>query len=453
MDDSELIEAVSRDLFAYVLDGELPEDDIAELIKPADFPEQYADYDRLVSLHFLLRQKVQDFVESLPDDIRSIKTETTTEANVQREGVDGRINWESTYQARATTSPKDSGLHVIESQTEQYNIPENIVLKALVNLIDGAIGDVDRYLDSNRSWVTESWVGEERTRERFQTLVERNIHLQRIPSPTSNAPTPRMLTRAQQSRRELYRTAGSLLAERRAYDSSKSAIQSLLQETTITPSGSQTLFELFTLFRVLDGLRNVGGPEIGKPTYHTLASGRTAAATYDGDRGLNVFYNQTPDDPSIEFKSLPDEEPATARSDIALRTATQIADAYFTDTDVRQHTNRPDVLITTDDNDPPSRSYLIVEVKYSTNKQTIRQGIREIVEYISYLRRDGNYPFKSNEFGTGLNGLLVVQDLDDSEIEPASLAQQSREGLPVRIVQAKDLDAVLPSLIRRTFLM
>ncbi|WP_435143775.1 hypothetical protein [Halobaculum sp. P14] len=452
MDDSELIDAVSQDLFVYVLDGDLPSDDVAELIKPIDFPEQYAEYDRLVSLHFLLREQVETFVDELPDKIRAIKTETTTESSIQRGGINGRINWEATYQARATTSPNDTSIHVTESETEEYAIPENIVLKALLQLIETALGDINRYLNPDRTWVADSWVGQKQDRERFQTLVDRNIHLNRIPDLDPEEPTPRMISRAQQSRKQLYRTAGTLLADRRAYDTSTDALQSLLQETTITPAGSQTLFELFSLFRVLDALQSVGGPTIGTPTYHTLASGRTAAATFDGTRNLSVYYNQTPADPSIDFKSLPDDEPTTSRADAALRTATRVADAYFTDTNVSQHTNRPDVLVTSQPETDPAQSYLIVEVKHSTNKQTIRQGITEIVEYLSFLRRDDEYPFEQGTFGSGLNGLLVVQDLDDTDIEPATLASQSRDNLPVRIVQASDLKTVLPSLIRRTFL-
>ncbi|WP_255170107.1 hypothetical protein [Natrononativus amylolyticus] len=452
MEREDLIEAIAGDLFTYVLEGELPEDDIAALVKPFDFPEQYNDFDRLVNLHFLLREDVRTFTAELEDRLRGIKTETTAETRVQRGGIDGRVDWESTYRKRSTSSPGNRSLYVVESQAEQYAIPENLVLKVLINTIKASLEDVNRYLKSNRTWAVDTWVGEHQLREEFTSLAERSYHLQRIPDTDRDKLTDRMITRAASSRQDLYRDAANLLTERERYETGdRGALQSLLSDTAITPQKTETLFELFVLFRTLDALRTLESPQIGTPTYHTITSGRDAVATFDGDTQLRVYYNQTPRDPNISFKALPESEPAQSRSDFVHRTSTDVADAFFTDTNIQNHTKRPDVFVVASRQEEPVRSYLAIEVKDSRNQQTIRQGITELLEYLNFMRREGEYPFAPGKFGCGLNGILVVQDLDDTGLSPASLAEQSKANLPIRIVQASHVETVLPAVIRRLF--
>jgi len=447
MDRSALLEAVAGDLFTYVLNGRFPEDDISGLIKPAELPDAYEDYDRLVTLHFLLEEAVDKFVAELPGMLRTIKTETKTESSVQRGGIDGRIDWEATYQTRASSSPGDRSVYVVNSQTEQYAIPENIVLKALVETVNQGISDVDQYLNANRTWVKDSWLGNDERRERFQTTLERNVHLQRTPDPEPIEPTARMITRATQSRKRLYQRAGELYSQYASYHDSPEAVRSLLEETTITPSDEQKLFELFVLFSVITSLREADSPAIGTPTYHTLRSGRDAAATFDGDRQLRVFYDSVPDDPDIEFRNVPGPRPS--RADIVHETSREVVDAFFTQTNTRAHTKRPDVMVVADDDQAAAESYLLVEVKHSQNSQTIRQGVTELLEYLTFVREGTDYEFEKGDFGTGLNGLLVIQDIEGDDIVPASLAEQERQDLPVRVVQASELQAAISRVLRR----
>lgn len=447
MDDEALIEIVAGDLLTYVLEGTLPEDELAGILKPIDFPDQYAEYDRLITLHFLLQDRVQRFADRLPQAIRTIKTETTAESNLQRGGIDGRIDWEETYKRRSTTSPGDRSVYVVTTQAEEYDIPENIVLKELVDLMQEGIGDIDRFLQDSKSWIDGTWLGEPQRRDRFQTTVKRNVHLQRIPDPSPAEPTPRMVTRAHQSRKPLYQTAATLYEDWQAYRNSPEAVAALLKQTTITP-GENTLFELFVLFSVIDALRSVEAPEIGRPTYQTIESGRSAAATFDGASDLKVFYEQAPTDPDIDF--LPQAGSPPSRADLVHEMSQEVGDAYFTETDRQTRTKRPDVTVVASEEDSATARYLVIEIKRSQTKKRIKKGITELLEYLTFLR-ETDYAFSPGEYGSGLNGLLVVQDIAADDIVPASLAQQSAADLPIRIIQASDLRAVLPSVVRRLF--
>ncbi|MFP4633639.1 MAG: hypothetical protein ACLFM9_01500, partial [Candidatus Aenigmatarchaeota archaeon] len=80
---------------------------------------------------------------------------------------------------------------------------------------------------------------------------------------------------------------------------------------------------------------------------------------------------------------------------------------------------------------------LITEVKNSTNEKTIRNGIKETLEYIVFLKiKGGEYVFddKSGFLGDGWSGILVIQDLDD--VEYISFDKQRNQ--PIKILQASD---------------
>lgn len=450
MDREALAEAVASDLFTYVLDGDFRADDFAGVIKPPDYPEQYADFERLVDLHFLLHEDVRTFVTKLDDRLRSIKTETTTQRVEQRGGIEGRIDWGATYQYRATTSPGNRAAYVADQQSEQYGIPENIVLKELISIIRQSLGDVDQYLDDDRTWVAETWAGDQRLRDTFTTLTNRNVHLQRIPDPDPHEPTDRMVARADASRKEIYREAADLYWKRTRYDrGDPSYLRSLLEATAITPQGRERLLELFVVFRTLGALEAIASPDLGQPTYHTISSSRGAVATYAGGATVKVFYNQSGAEANVSFTAF--EGSPNARSEHAKATAESVADAFFTETDVQNHTKRPDVLVVGNSSRTPENGYLVIEVKDSATKATIREGISEIVEYLAFLQRAGTYEFDVGEFGSGMNGLLVVQDLDDVDFAPASIAEQARNDLPIRIAQASDVDDILPRMVDRIF--
>jgi len=95
--------------------------------------------------------------------------------------------------------------------------------------------------------------------------------------------------------------------------------------------------------------------------------------------------------------------------------------------------------------DESEHEYLIVEVKNSTNEDTIRRGVKETLEYLAFLRvnkecvfghEDGDY------FGSGWNGLLVVQDFEE---ETVSLEEQSDQEMAV--LQASELEGCLKTAL------
>ncbi|MFA9428520.1 hypothetical protein [Natronorubrum sp. A-ect3] len=119
---------------------------------------------------------------------------------------------------------------------------------------------------------------------------------------------------------------------------------------------------------------------------------------------------------------------------------------YF-DNDYQNHTGHPDVIvlkiISEDDGE---HEYPIVEVKNSTNEDTIRRGIKETLEYLAFLRVNEDFVFgrdDSEYFGSGWNELLVVQD---PASETASLEEQAHR--EIAIFQASEPEDELETILQ-----
>jgi hypothetical protein len=130
------------------------------------------------------------------------------------------------------------------------------------------------------------------------------------------------------------------------------------------------------------------------------------------------------------------------RSHRVQQVAQEVAQSYFKK-EFEDHTGRPDVIILeVRDEKTDQYEYLITEVKNSKREKTIRQGIKETLEYLAFLRVNEDFVFGQGSgdpdyFGSGWNGLLVVQDMDK---EVQRFGDQQSSDQPIRILRAREFD-------------
>lgn len=448
MNREELIEGLTEDILAYVMNGGFPQRELADSLKYEALDERFEDYELLLDLHFILKPAVVDFVEALSQRLRNIRTETKTVAKAQRGGIDGHINWSSTVKTRYATNPQDRSLFVTENRSEDYDIPENLVLKKLLSVIYTTLRDADEYLKTNYEWVADRWQQNGELIEELQRIVDRNIHVRRIRDPESYEPTERMLTTAEHSRQVVYRDAAELLRTRqRLHDGHSDELHNLLDETAITPDDQARLFELYVLFRFISTLETL---QETQPVFQTIKSGRQEIARIDGEQKIIVYHDKSASNRGLSFHtdSVPGDRELT-RAEQVQQTARSVASNYF-NKEFQNHTGRPDVIVLeVKTHEPLQYEYLIAEVKHSTREETIRTGIKETLEYLAFLRVNEQYVFGEhsqgeNYFGSGWNGLLVVQDLEQDTM---SVAEQVDE--PITIVEASNLDEDLEQVLTR----
>jgi hypothetical protein len=444
MNREELIEQLSEDILTYVMHGSFPEEHLAKEIKLEGLDERFYEYGMLIRLHFILDPDVVSFVESLPSRIRNIKTQTKRVSNEARGGLDGQINWAETIKLRHSRNPNDGSLFVCESRSENYDIDENVVLKRLLALIYSTIDECEEYLNRDYEWVTERWQQGDDLVQTMREIFERNVHVARIREPEGYEPTPRMMERAAESRNELYKDASQLLRRyQQTVEGDEAEIRRLLHRTAITPDDDETLFELFVLFRYIETIEELVEDQFRLRTIKS--DSQEVANLVNGDVEIAVYHDNSARDRGLSFLSnVPEKEAENlSRTEFVEREARVVTDKYFVDRSFRTTTGRPDVIVLEVQSDS-NTEYLITEVKYSTRPETVRQGIRETLEYLAFLRDDGDLVHNEQDyFGSGWNGVLVIQDMD--ERETASLEDQQS----LRILQASELESQLSEVLER----
>ena len=445
MDRQTLIAEVAEDLFAYVMRGDIAEREVLPELKPAGLDERFESFDALVDLHFLLRPAVVDFVEELPHRLRSIKTQTRNVKNVTRGEISGRIDWSSTVKMRHSRAPNDQSLFVCSNRYESYDIDENVVLKRLLSLIYTTLDDCEQYIRSEPKWMTSKWQENLELVDRMRDLFDRNVHVTRIRNPATYEPTERMLVTAENARNEIYREAAELLREHRhSRQGDERALRELLETTLITPENEEVLFELYVLFRYVAAIEN---HQEGQTTVSTIETDRQEVARIESDEGVDVvlYHDNSARDRNLSFVPEPIEktDAQLTRAERIRRESRRVVERYFEDVGFDLRSNRPDVIVLEVRHEDQYR-YLISEVKYSDRPETVRRGVLETLEYLAYLRQDGRLVFADDSpFGSGWNGVLVVQDIEDHQ---TALPQDQQT---IRILQASELDDFLPDVLER----
>lgn len=439
MNRDELLDQLTQDILAYVMAGDFPDREFAQSIKPEELDDRFNEYQLLLDLHFILRADVVEFVEALPNRLRRIRTETESSSRTSWGSIDGRINWASTIKQRYTQNPRERSLFVVENRTIDFDIPENVVLIELLSIIYHTLQEAEDYIRREYTWVERRWRDNGELIDRFTTIMERNVHVRRIREPEAYEPTERMLTTAESARQEIYRDAAELLRSRdRLLAGDEAEIRELLKSTAIAPDDQDTLFELFVLFRFVSTLDTLRDTSV---SFESITSGRQQVAHLPGDPEIILYHDKSASDRNLSFRTedTGDLEEPLPRAQKIQQMAHTVAESYFK-TEYPNHTGRPDVIVLEvrdDAND--SYEYLITEVKNSKREKTIRQGIKETLEYLAFLKVNEEFVFEKTEaddayFGSGWNGLLVVQDLDRETEEFEDQAQ------PIRILQASEVE-------------
>lgn len=444
METSELIEQLTEDILSYVMHGEFPEDELASDLKHDELDERFDDYELLMDLHFILKSGLTKFVDKLPHQIRSIKTQTKNVSNKRRGTIEGRINWSSTIKERYSGNPGDNSLFVTDNRTEHYNIDENIVLKKLISIIYHTLQKSHEYLEEDYAWVNEDWSKEQI--EEMERIFERDVHVKRIKKPEEYEPTDRMLNTAKNSRQKIYRDAAKLIEKRRKlFSGDEDEIEELLHETAITPDDEETLFELFVLFKYISTIEDLQDDDF---KLKTIKSEKQEVARIEGDREIVLYHDNSASDRNLSFytDALEKNKEDLTRTEKVEREAHDIIDSYFENENAQKQTGRPDVIVLEIKNKENNEfRYLITEIKNSKNKQTIREGVKETLEYLAFLRVDEELVFGKEEdegyFGPGINGVLVVQDMDKD-------TRDRKDQETINIIQASDLEEELPEVLK-----
>jgi hypothetical protein len=404
-----LANTVGTELTTYLGNGQVNPVPLAE----AALFDRYeiTDFDRLKAIHFLLYPDVVEFFDRLPDRLRHLKTVTETASNVTEGEIRGAINWSATARERAKRGFDDPTVFVTEAPDPVADIPENRVLRSFLELVKDDLTVLSEY---DTSWVSTD---QERAIRHAVTALDRHIVLADLSAGQARQVSDRELNVARQSRHDIYSEAARLYRlfealQRNAYD--EAAVQDILASTVIQPSESHRLYELscvFSLVRLLTRQFTTGTLERVEPGSDTVA--RFAIPRDPHPEVVRVFWDQS--GPYSFGDSVPNEDAASAlppefQRFIKAKTEGEerVEALEGTSSTPMLHHGRPDLVVErrpADTTDPVE--LLIGEFKYSDRPSQLRAGIRELSEYLRFVRQGETYYYESDS--VDVSGLVCTE--------------------------------------------
>ncbi|WP_410766800.1 hypothetical protein [Haloferax sp. DFSO60] len=392
---ADLESSVANELLAYLGNGEINAVQLAETHTP-----QFESLDtvtELKTLHFVLSERVQNFVSVLPERLRRIST-TTRSQTVQTQGeVRGQIDWKQTLESRAARGYDDPTLFTINTPAVESNTPENRVLKCVLSVLaDG----IKLLKEVDQPW----WKGwDDPSPEWVIRQLEENVYLSRLPSVSEITLSARDLNAARCSRHEFYVDCYEL---HRLFDDfvndryENTDVQKLFVETLVTPASDAKLFELYCVIQYLRRFDTVQGYKIQR-----IQPGMGAFATFEATNGrVEVYYDRTgplsfseqfPDSDSLRQRGTP--EPLQ-RMVLAYEEYQGVVSEFLDkSSNSGLYSGRPDLLAIVYGPNDCIEKITIGEVKYTRSKQTFARGLRELCEYLYFLQHNAEFLYGSNE--------------------------------------------------------
>jgi len=450
----EIVEAIKGDFHTYLRKGVRLDSVVGEAHPDLDI----VDVESLLRIHFVLTSNagketavgVTDFVDQLPERVRRLKTTTTGRRETVRGEVKGTVDPHETLKRRSQIGRPDEPLFVCLQREEHYDIEENLVLKRLLTVIRDILReDLKPILDDPegydwlRYWTTPGKEqDDELPHERLLRMYRENIYLKRI-SVDENDVTARMIESVKRSRNQLYREAATLLERYRRLmrqQLTDKEAREVLNNTMIAPEADDTLFELYWIFRLLGTFNQVEFRVIRDQNPSIIASWEGAGYQY------TLYHNSTGDQSQFreELNDVPtDEDGYLRRMHEVLQTWQNLSDRLLNrggaDT---LWGGRPDIILErvaiSEDDASELEQVFVGEVKYTADPDYVATGLRELLEYMAFVRRstDDQYIEDTDHIlgAKDVKGLLFVDQIKiNSDVESAIDIVQFGEKLPAVI--------------------
>ena len=416
----EMLEEISDKLIVYLKDGTL---NLNTFIKKIDM--NIDNMDQLLRIHFILREKVRKFIKKLPERIRNIKTSTQKINRQLRGEVRGKIDWQETIEHRCNTNYKNNTLFVCQQTNKDFNIKENLVLKKLLNIIHDIIFEDLKSSPENYSWLS-NWLGEGDLAYNLDDIYYRNIYLNKIDI-SEVIISDRMIQDTKKSRNILYKDAADLLEYYKYFISEEGwkehekEILKLLNKTFINPQKESVLFELYWAIKIIENNSEDYQLEL-------IDEGQNMIASWsEDDLRYKVYHDSIGSNRvnwSIDLDELNDiENEFFKRKILSRKKARNISKIFSSKLSSNYWKGRPDILIEiVDKNKDELKKIIIGEVKHTNSENTVKNGLKELFDYIYLVRKAGKEEFindyKNKENNLEIIGLLLFDQItmEDEQI-------------------------------------
>lgn len=403
----ELIEEISDFLVLYLKSGKVG---INSFIKKTDL--HISQLEQLLQIHFLLKDEVKQFVRELPLLIRRFKTSTTVIQDTYHGEIKGQINWAKTINSRLTRNAKDHTIFSVNTKNREYSVKENLVLLEVIQTLYTILFyKIDSEYYKKYTWFQE-W---NELKLIVQQLLMKNIYLSRIQTGHKKV-TDRMIQDTLKHRNPLYRNAASILKQYRkvlAGEIDQNEVQQLLRETFVFPQEEDVLFELYWVVQLIEHNTNNAQLQIMDGRNNLVAKWHDESYVYK-------LYHDSTGSNQIKFSVLTNEvrqheHPYISRKLSSLTKAEKLAKDLFSQSfDISTFwSGRPDIIVEIyEKNTNVLKRVVIGEVKHTTRIEYAVTGLRELVDYVTFIKDSNNNNYMDQSDRITISGMLFTDKIN-----------------------------------------
>lgn len=337
----EVLESVKQYLDLYMFKASVP--NLKNAVKNI-FKLNETDLNYLKSVHFLLSNEVQVFVNILPQLLRNLSHSTNKKELISKGVVRGSVDWNQTLKTRYSQGFNDYSLFSCNCPTKLYDLEENQLLKFILKNIVLLANNLNLNKDS-KYW--ENKIND----IYFEAKTSlNNVYFQNISD--LKIVSPKIVRKAYNHRNNFYKKAVEVYKK---YETifireDKQELVNLVSNQILEPLNYDQLYELFVFFNLIDCLPQ-DNLDLG-----LLRKGNMYAANYNDE--IKIHYQNVPED----FKQ------------------DSIYKGILANYDINSSSKRPDIIIEFIGNG--KSSYRLIEVKRSKDLGYIYQSVYKVLGYL-----------------------------------------------------------------------
>lgn len=385
-----ILNEISSDISFYLKSGKLNIDSLSNKIDPS---LNINNIEKLLRIHFLLKDDVVNFVEKLESRLRSIKTTVETKTTVLNGKIRGSVNWKETISARCSNGYNKS-IFVCSLPEKQFSIPENIVLKKILSIFNDIIeNDLELAFKKEYDWLNK-WVDDKKLKEVLKKTFLKNIYLRKIKYNEEREINNKFLVKALSSRKPIYQDAAELLSKYNSlmnHELNKKEAKELLRNTFVCSENKDLLFELYWIIKIIKSFDNA--------KLNILEEGSSLVASWKVEDKKYKLYHDSTGSKILNFNEKLEDNKDNGKDNFILREIKVLEKVE----ELTSKTNngslwggRPDILLE-EWKDEKLISVFVGEVKNTKSKDYAMKGLRELLEYVALIRKGKGYVVDKDE--------------------------------------------------------
>ena len=402
MTKEEIIKFIEKELIIYLKSGKLS---INPYLK--DLNLNIDNLEKLLKIHFLLDEEVLSYIKSLKINIKRLNTSIAKEDILTKGNIRGNILWHKSIIKRYSINPKDYSIFICKENFKNHISKENLVLNELLKILYEIVTETSDLIYDNYDLDKEVLL-------KNINVYKKNIYLSKI---EEKYITDKMINSVINSRNKFYSQSAKLLKRyKKILNLNEDEVENLFKRTFIDILNDWTLFELYWIVRIIK--ENAKNAKL-----YILDDKNTKVAEWRDNENIYTIYHNSTGSNEISFKVDLEEisdienivinkrrEIINETNNIAKKIFPNIRERYS-----KVFNGRPDILIEIRNiNNKKLNKVVIGEVKYTKDTNNIIQGIKELLEYIKFIKykQNNKYEYFSElDIDLEVEGLLLSENL------------------------------------------